>query len=110
MITNLTEEDILEYLMTSEFTEGLTPDEFRFLLIKFRNFYRVSAGKVEYLKVEIDGKKREIEEVRSSIPMKINSILSEKANIEDDMNRLKNRKLSWKERILGKIILENETQ
>jgi hypothetical protein len=109
MITKLTENDILEYLMTSEFTEGLTPDEFRFLLIKFRNFYRISAGKVDYFKVELDSKKKEIEEVRSSIPTKINLILSEKANIEDNMNRLKNRNLSWKERFLGKIILENET-
>ena len=111
MVNNLTEEDILHYLMTSDFSEGLTPDEFKFLLTKFRNFYRVSNGKNELLKSEIEGKIREINEMKSSRQNDISLILSEKAIVENDYHFLQNRKLSWKERWSGKIIIEkNETK
>ena len=37
----MTENDeILEYLMTSDFNENLNKDELKALLIKFREFYR----------------------------------------------------------------------
>jgi predicted RNA-binding protein with PUA domain len=111
MVNNLTEEDILHYLMTSDFSEGLTPDEFKFLLAKFRNFYRVSNGKTEMLKNELDVKIKEISEMKSSNQNAISVILSEKANVENEYRVLQNRKLSWKERWSGKIIIEkNETK
>ena len=108
MVTNLTEQDILDYLMTSEFTEGLTPDEFKFLLIKFRNFYRVSNGKSEYLKVELDYKLKEIVDIKAGYEITISNILSEKANLENELNSIKNRELSWKERLTGKIITNKD--
>ena len=52
MINNLQEQEILDYIMTSEFTEGLTPDEFTFLLIRLRNYYKISTGKYDHLKNE----------------------------------------------------------
>ena len=111
MVNNLTEEDILHYLMTSDFSEGLTPDEFKFLLVKFRNFYRISNGKNEQLKNELEGKKREISEIKDANQINVSNILTEKANVENEYHFLQNRKLSWKERWSGKIIIEkNETK
>jgi hypothetical protein len=106
MINNLTEQDIMDYLMTSEFEEGLTPEEFKLLLFKFRNFYRVLNGKSDLLKTELEGKIREMKEVKSSHSRQLTTLMMEKASIEDQCNSLKNRPLSWRERWTGKIITE----
>ena len=37
----LNDDDILEYLMTSDFIENHNPEEYKFLLHKFRFFYRI---------------------------------------------------------------------
>jgi hypothetical protein len=110
----LSEEDILNYLMTSDFNEGLTPDELIFLLCKFRNFYRVAYGKNEYFKSEIEGKKRELEDFRTIKNKEVERYLFEKIEAErklDKLEKVLKRKLSLKERFLGKIILkENEIE
>jgi hypothetical protein len=110
----LSEEDILNYLMTSDFNEGLSPDEFIFLLCKFRNFYRVSYGKNENMKIELEGKKRELEDFRKVKNKEVEKYLFEKIEAERKFERLEKvlkRKLSLKERFLGKIILkENEIE
>ena len=104
MIDNLTEKEILEYLMTSEFEEGLTPDEFKFLLIKFRNFYRSSAGRNEQLKSEVDGKISEIENLKGLHNQQMDQIKIEKADVENKLHFLSNKKLSYEERWKGRII------
>jgi hypothetical protein len=63
------------------------------------------------LRTELEGKIREIEEVKSNHSKQLNNLMREKASIEDQCNSLKNRPLSWKERWTGKIITEeNETK
>jgi NADH dehydrogenase/NADH:ubiquinone oxidoreductase subunit G len=108
----LSEEEILNYLMTSDFNEGLTPDELIFLLCKFRNFYRISYGKNENMKVELEGKKREVEEFRTVKNKEVEKYLFEKIEAERKLERLEKvlkRKLTLNERFFGKIILqENE--
>jgi hypothetical protein len=106
-MNNLTEENILDYLMTSEFDEGLTPDEFRFLLLKFRNNYRVLFSKNENLKDQIELKSKDIEELKQSNQRKIDSIQIEKVQIQNEYESLKSRKLSLKERWTGKIIIQD---
>ena len=113
MITKLTESELLNYLMTSEFNEGLTPDQFKFLLFKFRNFYRISSGKYENSKVEIEGKKREVENIKTITSQEIDKYKSEKIEAEklldDTLQDFYLRKLSFNERWNGKIKLkENE--
>jgi hypothetical protein len=105
----LSEDEILNYLMTSDFNEGLSPDEFTFLLFKFRNFYRICWGKNETMKTNIDGKIRELENIRQVCENQIETYKLEKKKAEERYNKLLSRKLSWKERFKGKIILkENE--
>ena len=41
------DQEILELLMTSEFNEGLTQEEAKFLLLKSRYFYRLLFARFE---------------------------------------------------------------
>ena len=54
-MVNQSDEDILDFLMTSDFNDDLSPEQFRFLLIKFRQFYRISANR--YNDIEMERKK-----------------------------------------------------
>ena len=107
-VQDFSDNDILNYLMVSEFNEGLTPDEFKFLLYKFRYFYRLNHGKTESLKVSMDKLKDENHSIAETNKMQINGVNSEKQNIENKYKKLVNRKLTWKERIKGKIIIKED--
>jgi hypothetical protein len=104
MISELNDEEILDLLMTSEFENNLSPTEFKFLLKKWRYFYRIQNGmlerskddltyKIDILQNEVDGLKKENY-----------GIMVESAQKEDRILQLKNRKLTFKERWTGKII------
>jgi hypothetical protein len=110
MMNNLSTEEILNYLMTSDFNEGLNPDEYRFLLFQFRNHCRMMSGRNELLKSDITSKSEKIKEIEGLKMKEINDILSQKADLENQVSQLKNRKLSWKERWTGKIITKDETK
>lgn len=110
----LSEEDILNYLMTSDFNEGLTPDELIFLLCKFRNFYRVSYGKNQNMKIDLESRIKEVEDFKMVKNIEVQKYLMEKIEAERKLEKIKKvleRKLSLRERFLGKIILkENEIE
>ena len=108
MVNELSENEILDYLMTSEFGEGLNPDEFKFLLFKFRNFYRVASCSISTSKERMEKAINDSIEVKSSSELKILEIENQKIEIENKLNTLLDRKLTWKERFNGKIIKENE--
>lgn len=97
MVTN---EELLEYLMTSDFVEDAEPEKLRDLLKSFRYFYRLQYGKSESLKHEIDKYKYETN-VRS---LKLLKTETELKNEQMKYNALSNRKLSFRERLFGKII------
>jgi hypothetical protein len=106
---NLSEEDILNYLMTSDFNEGLSPDELTFLLLKFRNFYRICWGKNETMKATMEGRAQDLENIKNKCQLEIEKYKKEKIAVEQRYDKLLSRKLNWKERFKGKIILkENE--
>ena len=108
MINGLSENEILDYLMTSEFEEGLTPDEFKFLLLKFRNFYRVAACSISSHKERMEKAISDSAEIKSSSEFKILEIENQKIEIENKLNTVLNKKLTWKERFNGKIFNNNE--
>ncbi len=99
----LSDNDILNYLMTSEFNEGLKPEELKFLLIKFRIFYRNKESNLSRVKYEYQAQdlklKEEIERLK-----KENFDLSKELSIQSNLYKnLLNRKLSLKERFSGKL-------
>ena len=96
----------LNYLMTSDFNEGLTPDELIDLLQKFRYEYRLLSGKNTSLTKELEKNSLDLENIKGlnfEIENKSNSKI---AMLEDEIHFLRSkltRKLNLKERFSGKI-------
>jgi len=109
MISELKDDDILEFLMTSEFEDDYSPTELKYLLIKWRYFYRLKQGNLERKTVDFEGQIQNLEnKIKGQEKEKLNLQvqLADKQNVIDSM---KNRNLTLKERWSGKIILkENE--
>ena len=108
MISELNDEEILNLLMTSEFENNLSPTEFKFLLKKWRFFYRILHGRMDRLKDDlnynIDMLKGEVEALKEQNYL----VMVESAQRQDLIDILKNRKLTWKERWTGKIITNED--
>lgn len=103
MIAELTDKEILDFLMTSDFNENLSPDETRFLLLKFRNFYRICHSKNELLNTDLDLAKKASEQLVSA-NVRIEKLSKENQDLTEKLNQIMNKKLTIKERFFGKII------
>jgi ABC-type Zn uptake system ZnuABC Zn-binding protein ZnuA len=108
MISELRDEEILEFLMTSEFEGDYSPEELKYLLIKWRYFYRLANGKIERVSTDSEGTIRKLKTDIDLLNTKINNISVESANKDNLINSLTSRKLTFKERWSGKINNENE--
>ena len=108
MISELKDEEILDLLMTSEFDNNLSPKEFKFLLKKWRYFYRLQNGVLERTKDDLTYKIDTLKNEVDSVKKQNYSIMVDSAQKEDHILQLKNRKLTFKERWTGKIIDKDE--
>ena len=104
MILELTDEEILDFLMTSEFEDNYKPEELKYLLHKFRYFYRVMNGKYDQVKLQSEAEVKKMTDIDENKKLRIENMMVEIANLQNTISSLKNRKLSFKERISGKII------
>jgi predicted RNase H-like nuclease (RuvC/YqgF family) len=109
----ISDEKIFEYLMTSDFIENYKPTEWKFLLLKFRSFYKNLRGSKER---ELEIKEKEISDLRNKISSLEQNLIKEKTLSVELQNKIdlskKERKLTLKERLSGKIkrFDEDETQ
>lgn len=111
MISELRDEEILDFLMTSDFEEDYKPEELKYLLVKWRYFYRILSGKSETSITDKDGQIKRLKEDNDTKDKQIESLMVNNAYKDDMINSLKNRDLTWKERFSGKIITkENENK
>jgi hypothetical protein len=109
MISELNDEEILDFLMNSEFEGDFKPDELKYLLVKWRYFFRLSQGRLETLRKEYDGLADKYIQDGKVSQSEMNEVLASNAKLKDSIDILKSRKLTLKERISGKIIYkENE--
>ncbi len=109
MISELRDDEILEFLMTSEFEDDYSPSELKYLLIKWRYFYRVQNGTLERKSVDFEGKIQQLETKIKSEELKNFNLLTQLADKQNTIDSMKNRHLTFKERWTGKIIQkENE--
>jgi len=83
MVSELSEGEILDYLMTSDFEEGLNPEEFKFLLFKFRNYYKKAIGNLSLEKDKIDSVIRNAEDSKRTIQNQIDEVLNQKKDMEN---------------------------
>lgn len=103
MISELEDDEILNFLMTSDFEDNYSPSEYKFLLSKWRYFYRLLHGKNEKNNLSNE---HEIEKLNNDL--EIEKEKNSKLNIIISQNKIKideltNRKLSFMERITGKL-------
>lgn len=108
MIGELTDKEILEFLMTSDFNDNLSPDEAKFLLLKFRYFYRQTSSKNESLSREVESKNKKLEEQEVLSNNRIKDLTIENQTLSAKIDTIMNRKLTTMERISGKIKVKNE--
>ena len=108
MIDELKDNEILDFLMTSEFDGDYSPGELKYLLVKWRYFYRVLDGNLNRDSVESQGLARKLNSEIDVLKEQITNLLVGTANKDNVIMSMKTRKLSWKERFSGKIILKDE--
>ncbi len=104
MIEELKDDEILEYLMTSDFIENYRPEEYKFLLHKFRYFYRLLYGNYNRHKGEKEFENKQLIESIESVKKQIETEQTKSAKLQDhiDLSK-KERILTWRERLSGKI-------
>ena len=100
----MTENDeILEYLMTSDFDEELNKSELKALLIKFREFYRYMYSVKDNKVIDRDFKIKNFEQEITFMKKEIIKLNFNNSELENEKNLLKRRKLSFMETIRGKL-------
>lgn len=108
MISELKDDEILDFLMTSEFEDDYSPSELKYLLVKWRYFYRILHGNSERKTLKFEGDIKDLNEELENAKNQISILKSEILSKENIIGSLKNRNLSWKERITGKIITKED--
>ncbi len=104
MISELTDEEILDFLMTSEFESEYKSEELKYLLHKWRYFYRVLHGKLDLVKTDREFEVSSLNEEIKRLKTQITELNLEMREKEVEILNLESRKLSLRERISGKII------
>lgn len=107
-IKELLDDEVLDFLMTSEFEDNYSPDELKYLLQKWRYFYRLFNGKFDRYKSDSEFTIESLMDQIKSLNNDRNIFQMKIAEKEDVINSLKNRKLTWKERFTGKIITNED--
>ena len=104
MISELRDEEILDFLMTSEFEGDYSPEELKYLLIKWRYFYRLINGRLERVLTDNEGDIKKLNSNIETLNNKINNLLVDNTNKDNLIVSMKDRKLTLKERLSGRII------
>jgi hypothetical protein len=105
MISELKDNEILEFLMTSDFEGDYSPTELKYLLTKWRYFYRILNGRLDRDVQKLEGDLQTIENQIKTKDLQIGNLKNEIINKDDIITTMKNRNLTFKERWSGKIIL-----
>ena len=108
MISELKDDEIMEFLMTSDFEGDYKPEELKYLLVKWRYFYRILFGRYELVKTDSQQENKILSEDNDALKNEIQKLKAEIANKDNLINSLKNRNLTFRERISGKIINKDE--
>ena len=105
-MTELKDDEILDFLMTSDLDGDYSPTELKYLIIKWRYFYRILHSNTGRDKIYLEGLIKQLEEKNNDKDLENTKLLITIANNENTIHSMKNRKLTFKERWLGKIITE----
>ena len=102
----LSDEEILQYLMTSDLNESFRLQEYKFLIFKFRDFYKILHGKHQLHKNQSDKIISEVDSLNKTLQSQISGYEVQKNLAINELESIpKQRKLTLKERITGKITI-----
>lgn len=108
MISELKDDELFEILMTSDFIDNLRPEEYKYLLFKFRNFYKILLGKHQRYQNEKEVSIMHLDSQVKSLQSEKFNVEVRLANLENDMLEFrKPRKLTIKERLKGEFEYKN---
>lgn len=107
-ISELSNEEILNFLMNSEFEDDYSPSELKYFLTKWKYFYRVSQGKNEQQRDYYEGIVYVLEEKIKIKESSETDLQIQVVKKDEQIESLKKRKLTWRERFSGKIIEKDE--
>jgi hypothetical protein len=107
---NWTNDDFLEYLMTSDYEDNLSPEDYKTLLSKFRTFYRIVSSRSTNIEIEKKKFNFEIEQLNTKYTQDLQHLNDQIQLITIKYQSLVTRKLSFKERLLGKISLNKNEE
>lgn len=107
-MNELKDDEILDFLMTSDFEGDYKPEELKYLLTKWRYFYRLLHGRLEILKADCSKISSDFEINIKSHTDEKNTLLKKIADLENKMEQSKYKKLTLRERLTGKIKIEDE--
>lgn len=107
MISKMTDEDALDMLMTSDFIDNYSPSEYKEMLIRYRYFYRLLFSKMQRVKEDGEYEIMVLSDKLNKVEEKVTNLQLEGIQKDGIINNLKHRKLTLKERFLGKIILDD---
>ena len=109
MISELEDDQILEFLMTSDLIEDYRPEDYKYLIFKFRSFYKILYGNFQLYKTNNEMNVKNFNTDSENFQRQITSLQIEKANLENEIHQLKNsRKLTLKERLSGKTEIKSQ--
>ena len=110
-ILELNDELILDFLMNSDFNDqDYSPEELKYLLVKWRYFFRLFQGRNEQTKMSLEDTILKVEEQLEIKKKSEFDLQVELAKKEDLFSSIKNRNLTFKERWTGKIITKDENR
>jgi DNA repair protein RadC len=105
MNTELTDEELMNFFLTSEFEDIFTAEEYKYLLHKFRFFYRLLNAKQQSLKHDSDTVKDELKNLKEYIDRILTEKNTEIEDLKKENNEVVSRKLTFRERLMGKLII-----
>lgn len=108
MISELKDEEILDFLMNSELDGNYSPEELKYLLLKWRYFYRLLHGRLSRMKDDNTGEVNQLSDEILNLKNQIMQLQILSMKSDEMVSSLKNRKLTWKERLSGKIITKED--
>lgn len=107
-INELDDEDILNFLMTSDFEDNYSPTELKYLLTKWRYFHRHFQGISNREKMALEGELAHTKDMLSDKENQILNLQVDLANKQNEIDFIKSRKITLRDWWRGKIIIENE--
>ena len=88
MISELKDDEILEYLMTSDIIENYRPDDYKYLIFKFRFFYKILYGNFQLYKTNHQSEVKSLSVSLENTQKELTLTKVERANLQNEIDQI----------------------